>query len=469
MTLDKEFHIFRKALLRGVGECVTMLATEAARHKFRPLVEWACGRVLGYDPQIEGSRALLLYDLINQYPDANPFIDIVEKRFFSSMRKSDGHWLFVQECELLALFSINGNRRARRILERGYDVLYGRLCRIRPERIAAPYIPEPENFAALCEQLLLDAKTVAAQSMFGRIAKDVGRLGLRDAFWNSLAESVHLSVGFVLGDRRLAALVGRIEPSAEVEAYKAALALADEERCMTEPPTLGYRKVYNQINERGTFGIRYMVRRWRLDGRTKDIEGLAKLYVVEKDCETRAGLLDMFSGPDSQCEKYLPLDCVLRDAASDDDRLRVSALGVLEGIKNPHVHDFAFDMIKKRGVSYEAVKVLTVNYREADDDLLFAALKKLGEMSHDVYSALARIPESKCGDRLSVRMLNHLYETIACTCCRERVVRELGRRGLLTDDMLAECLHDASVDIRDYARRLLSRRRAKATANPVKD
>ncbi len=385
------------------------------------------------------------------------------------MRKSDGHWLFVQECELLALFSINGNRRARRILERGYDVLYGRLCRIRPERIAAPYILEPDNFAALCEQLLLDAKSVAAQSMFGRIAKDVGRLCLRDAFWNSLAESVHLSVGFVLGDRRLAALVGRIEPSAEVEAYKAALALADEERCRTEPPTLGYRKVYNQINERGTFGISYMVRRWRLDGRTKDIEGLAKLYVVEKDCETRAGLLDMFSGPDSQCEKYLPLDCVLRDAASDDDRLRVSALGVLEGIKNPHVHDFAFDMIKKRGVSYEAVKVLTVNYREADDDLLFAALKKLGEMSHDVYSALARIPESKCGDRLSVRMLNHLYETIACTCCRERVVRELGRRGLLTDDMLAECLHDASVDIRDYARRLLSRRRAKATANPVKD
>jgi len=272
-----------------------------------------------------------------------------------------------------------------------------------------------------------------------------------------------------LGDGRLATLLGKVKPSAESRAYKAALVHFESERQRSWPKVWGFRKVYRRISEQGTFGIRYMVRRWRLDGRTKDIEGLAKLYVVEKDCETRAGLLDMFSGPDSQCEKYLPLDCVLRDAASDDDRLRVSALGVLEGIKNPHVHDFAFDMIKKRGVSYEAVKVLTVNYREADDDLLFAALKKLGEMSHDVYSALARIPESKCGDRLSVRMLNHLYETIACTCCRERVVRELGRRGLLTDDMLAECLHDASVDIRDYARRLLSRRRAKATANPVKD
>ncbi len=47
MTLDKEFRIYRKALLRGVGKCVTMLATETARRKFRPLVEWACGRALG--------------------------------------------------------------------------------------------------------------------------------------------------------------------------------------------------------------------------------------------------------------------------------------------------------------------------------------------------------------------------------------------------------------------------------------
>jgi hypothetical protein len=33
---------------------------------------------------------------------------------------------------------------------------------------------------------------------------------------------------------------------------------------------------------------------------------------------------------------------------------------------------------------------------------------------------------------------------------------------LQTDDMLAECLHDAGGDIRDYAQRLLSRRCAKS-------
>lgn len=463
MTLDKEFRIYRKALLRGVGECVTMLATEAAKRKFRPLVEWACGRVLGYDPQIEGSRALLLYDLINHYADTNPFIDVVEKRFFSSMRKSDGHWLFVQECELLALFSINGNRRARRILERGYDVLYGRLCRIRPARIDAHYILEPDNFAALCEQLLLDAKSVAAQSIFGRIAKDVGRLCLRDAFWNSLAESVHLSVGFVLGDRRLAALVGCIEPSAEVEAYKAALALEDEERCSIEPPTLGYRKVYNQINERGTFGIRYMVRRWRVHGRTKDIEGLARLYRVEKDCDVRAQLLDMFSAPDTRCEGYLPLDDLLRDSASADEALSRAALGVLSHVRNTRVHDMALDRIRECGASYELFEVLAFNYQEEDDEILISASRKLGGLSHDALSVLARLAERNSGVRLSNRMLSHLYDLLYCTCCRERCVREMGRRGLLTNEMLNDCLHDASIEIRCYAARLLKRRAAHNT------
>ena len=459
MRLTDGDRIFKDALLRGTGRCVAMLSTESARRKYRPLVIWACGRNLGYDTQIEGTRALFLYDLIGQYPSPEPFLDVVEERFFASFNK--GNWLFQQEGELLAIFAASGNERARRILERGYGRLLRYLRRLNPAKISKPYIPAPDNFESLCEQLMSCAKPAEVRPILERIVRDMGRLCMRDSFWNATAAGVQLSLEFALGDRRLAAMLGKVKPDAETQAYKAALDQYESERQKSWPKVWGFRKVYRRISEQGTFGIRYMVCDWRLDGRIKDIEGLAKRYVVEKDCETRAGILDMFSGPDSKCEKYLPLDCVLRDAASDDERLRVSALGVLEGVKSPRVHDFARDMVKTRGVSYEAVAVLAANYRESDDDLLIAALKKLGEKRHDVYSALARIPERKCGSRLSARMLNYLYKTIACTCCRERVVRELGRRRLLTDGMLAECLHDASIDIRDYAERLLSRRRAK--------
>ena len=86
-VLDKEERIYKSALRRGAGECFTMLSTESARRKFRPLVIWACTCDLAYDAQIEGSRALLLYDLIGRYHDAEAFLDIVEKNFFESKGK----------------------------------------------------------------------------------------------------------------------------------------------------------------------------------------------------------------------------------------------------------------------------------------------------------------------------------------------------------------------------------------------
>ena len=457
--------VFKDSLVRGTGRCFMMLATEFARRKYRPLVLWACGRHLGYDTQIEGTRALFLYDLIGRYPSPEPFLDVVEERFSASFNKSD--WLFQQECELLGLFWKAGNERARRILEQGYRRLLQYLRHLNLARVSKPYIPALDSFDSLCKQLVFCAKPAEAQPMLERIVRDVGDLCMRDPFWNDTADFVRLSFELVLGKRRLAAMLGRIVPNPEVEAYKAAVLLEKKE---FEARTaewkrrriLGCKEVYRRVSEQGTAGIRYMVRRWRLDGRTKDIAGLAKFYVAEKDLETRAALLDLFSYGETKCEGYLPLDCVLRDAASDDDGLRVSALGVLEGVKNQRVHDFALAMLKKRGVTSKLLSVLAGNYRQDDDDYLIGALKNIVSKRHRVHFILARIPEDKNGNRLSQRMLMYLYDTIECTCCRERIVRELGRRRLLTDDMLAECLHDASVDIRDYAKRLLSRRRAKS-------
>lgn len=465
---------YRSALRRGAGRCVTMLSSESARRKYRLLVMWACGRDLGYDTQVEGTRALFLYDLIGQYANPEPFLDgierklfAVEKKFFSPANKAELESLFMQESDLLVLFATDSdNVRARRILERGYERFLRMLLNL--AWLSKTDMLVLDSFDYLCGRLLLCARPKETQPMLERIVRDLGRLYMRDSGLNScVADYFRCEAENMLGEKRYAAMLGRIDHSPEVEAYKAAVFLAKKESEARDVKrkrrqNLGYKAVYRRVSEQGTFGIRYMVRRWRLDGRTKDIEGLVRLYVLEKDTETRAMLLDMFSAPDSRCEGYLPLDCVLRDASSDNDTLGRSAAGVLKGVKSRRVHDYALDMVKRRGVSHEMIAVLAGNYREDDDDLLIAALKKLGEKQHDVYTILARVTGGKGVDRLSTRMLAYLYETIRCTHCRNRVVRELGRRGLLTDDMLAECLHDASVDIREYARRILKRRRAKS-------
>ena len=460
--------IFKDALLCGTGKCFAMLATESTRRKYSPLVMWACGRNLGYDTQVEGTRAIFLYDLIGQYPNPEPFLDIVEKSFFASFNKGD--WLFQQECELLALFAKAGNERARRILELGYGRFCQYLRHLNPAIVSKPYIPALDNFESLCEQLVFCAKPAEAQPMVERIIRDVGGLCMRDSFWNETADSVQLSLGGVLGGKRLATMLGRMRTIPEVEAYKFAVLQAKKENEANNVEwkrrqSLGYKEVYRRIKEQDISGVRGIVGSWWRNGRTKDIAGIVRLYEKEADPSTRARILGLFRAP--KFKGYLPLDSVLQDASSEDDELRDSAFHALDGIRDQRVRDFAFDVLKKRGMSYEIASLVAGNYREPDDDLLIAVHKKLGEMCrHHLGARVLDNVGGKCG-RLSKRILIYIYDTTRCSCCRERAVRELGRRGFLTCEMAAECLHDANDDIRDYAMRFLSRRRAKVTSNPL--
>ena len=457
---DREECVYRSALRRGAGECFTMLSTDGARRKFRPLVKWACARDLAYDAQVEGSRALYLYELIGRYPDAEEFFDLVEKKFFSSIGKAGRHWLFVQECELLAFFSDDGCDRAKRSLERGYETLYGRLRRMRPEKMGFRN-PEVDNFRALCDQLIRGANASASRSWLSRIVVDVGRLCLHDSFWNDLPVEIELSARYArgVGERGLAAVLRRIDSSDEAKAYRAAVARTDDERRRRRVRSvLGYRAVYNRLRAGETSEMRFMVRKWRADGRTKDIKGLASMYQREEDTEMRASLLEMFS-TSMPSESFLSIDDLLRDAAAKDERLSRAALDVLGKIRDPRVHDMALEKMAAEGVSYEVFKVLARNYREEDDATLISAARKLGDMRQDALTVLAGLVGRGSGVAFSNRMLLFLYGAVQCSHCRETCVLEMGRRGLLTDEMLDNCLHDANDDIRRYASRLLKRRR----------
>ena len=142
---------------------------------------------------------------------------------------------------------------------------------------------------------------------------DVGRLCLGDAYWNDLAAEIDMSARYAagMGERGLAAVLRRLGPSNEAKSFMAAVASENERRRMRQQrPVLGYRAAYNRLraHETSTAEVRSMVRRWRKDGRTKDIEGLASMYTREEYPDIRASLLEVFSAPGLQCECYLPLD-----------------------------------------------------------------------------------------------------------------------------------------------------------------
>ena len=58
-------------------------------------------------------------------------------------------------------------------------------------------------------------------------------------------------------------------------------------------------------------------------------------------------------------------------------------------------------------------------------------------------------------------LLWHIYETTYCSCCREYALLQMGKRRLLSAEILEECLLDSNDDIRKYAAKCLTRRHRK--------
>ena len=52
-----------------------------------------------------------------------------------------------------------------------------------------------------------------------------------------------------------------------------------------------------------------------------------------------------------------------------------------------------------------------------------------------------------------------MYQYTLCSFCREYVVKEMGRRRMLTRELLEEMQYDCNDDIREYADKKLSRMR----------
>lgn len=52
----------------------------------------------------------------------------------------------------------------------------------------------------------------------------------------------------------------------------------------------------------------------------------------------------------------------------------------------------------------------------------------------------------------TAEILLYMYPETLCSCCRAKIVQEMGRPNMLTDKILQECLHDSNDDIREYAK-----------------
>ena len=106
---------------------------------------------------------------------------------------------------------------------------------------------------------------------------------------------------------------------------------------------------------------------------------------------------------------------------------------------------------------------LLQNYQEQDAALLvervLAVPVTLDDRQdwHEIHSQVLQMDD--CGKKAPAELLRHIYETSYCSYCRGDAVEQLGKRKLLTDAMLDECLLDSNDEIRAYAGRILRKRK----------
>ena len=463
---------FRHAVQRGLGSCFPALCDgESARERFRPLVLWACGRDTAYDAQCEGGRGRYLYDLICFYPDEAPFLDVIETRLFASMCRRG--WEFTQDCDLLACFAFDGNRRAWEMLTRCYRELYAVLRKMR-RRDNESFRHKMHNFEALCVTLvsLCFEDPAREGTIYRRIVRDLGALlrknslfTFEDFDWIQTVSEKELgkhAVQKILQDadaRSADAGIAAYAHAMERCRSEAAQARAAREQTAHSEPQTAEEIVRIVRALRGNappLSAYWAKRLWR-QGKPEEVAKLADAYHAETEPHMRCALLRML-----QYEEFaalLQLDALLADSRSGDEKLAFYAFNALEHQTCGRVRAYAYALLQGDTHTAQAVKLLAANYTDAGRAALIEAVRRVpiryGDLTwHSAFHKVMELFHTHKAHGLN-ELLPYFYQNTLCSFCRESVVKEMGRRHMLTSELLAEMQYDCSDEIRAYAAKRL--------------
>ncbi len=106
--------------------------------------------------------------------------------------------------------------------------------------------------------------------------------------------------------------------------------------------------------------------------------------------------------------------------------------------------------------------MLASNYRKEDSEIIVTLVKRIPITYsndadwHGVFGALLDLFNQEIGEKLPRELLPYMYENGLCSFCREYILMRMERAGMLTGDILEECMYDCNEDIREYAKKKLN-------------
>ena len=160
-----------------------------------------------------------------------------------------------------------------------------------------------------------------------------------------------------------------------------------------------------------------------------------------------------------------------RFAASANEQLQDATFEALARLRHPSIGEYARGMLRADGLTetdLSVLKLLVLNYRPEDGELIGAALRRINpetESVHGIGMTILEICKENCGTEL-FEALNWVYEHTLCSNCRGKAVEFLLRLRKIAPEVLEECRYDAIEKIRSMAREFGRNRQEPARQAP---
>jgi hypothetical protein len=423
---------FKSALFKGLGRALQ------ATHRHGRLIDEdavvdSCLHNRAFDPQVDGSRANWIFEIL-QAADAVPrFHDIV----VSALKRADSNsyaYDLDQLCDLALLYALQGSREAR-------ASLYG-LFHARPDS-TAPWLAE--------DQII----SLDGLRGFLHMAKERGKeCRLGNAEWDSdnlvsVAED-QLGVdqvGTALND------AANADPDLKafwdgLQTYRRSIENSRSKGSsrIEKIRAIPVQQVLDRIRDSdlphwgGT-----MFRHWGRYASEEDLEQIPDLMFAERDAGRLSGYLKIFARrPMPNFDERL-----IELARHGDEDVRYHALEALGENAHPAVRALALARLDEGDCDGGTIGLLKKNYRSGDHRRIERVLEPAEEAWENHHLAWQLIDVFTSNrDKNCLSSMRFAYEETPCSACRKKIVALLIDLDILPDAIRDECEFDSNPEIR---------------------
>ncbi len=428
--------LFYDILQKGLGRAFKYIKQdEGDRDRIRADLLNACLHNLAYDPQCEPGRSEYLFELISLTGD----LDFYRAKIFQALTTTEEFWDIHQLYDLVFIWAKQGDREARKIIYQTFKKQENNESWLGGEQIIKlDGIEGLLEVAEIVGKKLLQDRELGEDDWLIKEARE--SYGVNKI--NSALERAALS------NDEVKAYLDAVKA---YEAENAVINKTEKQRQINKYKNLKLDYILQKIAEpRCHF---YLLNKFGINASDRDLEIVLNRLLQETKKEQLRRYLWIFKN-----RQFPRLDSRLFDlAASVDEDIQYCAIAALSNNRSELLRSLAIYLINEtKAIANRLLSLFIKNYQSGDFQLIESALIRSQDLEfrHAAGMDLINVINAQKNPEL-LNCAFWIYENTPCADCRESILKILIDSKQITSEILEECLHDSSFDIRALAKKHL--------------